>query len=253
MKNGSAVLDWAVYGGSLPVIELVAAHPEVDKHAKNLAGCSCIMWAASQGELPVCKWLLEQGLDWQIINHHQQGAVAKAAWFGHRAVIEWMVTDPLGPELGWQLDLVDNEGRCAFEIAHCSGHFELGCWMESQRGDAVHAHTIPADESGWEEAALRVGFGVWPPDSQFCPQERKWRKAVLADPPRRKCRSPILGSMGDEQLLELVSKINKLEESEEDCQLRILLGHTRTNLMQLLGQFYSHAGFKFSVGRSLIE
>ena len=57
MKNGSAVLDWAVYGGFLDTIELVASHPAVDLHARNLAGCSCIMWAASHGSVPVCQWL----------------------------------------------------------------------------------------------------------------------------------------------------------------------------------------------------
>eukprot|EP01043_Picozoa_sp_COSAG02_P016377 COSAG02_NODE_718_length_18064_cov_5.507932_6_plen_135_part_00 len=49
MKSGSGAFDWAVFGGAIPVMELVAASPRVDIAAKNLAGCSAIMWASSAG------------------------------------------------------------------------------------------------------------------------------------------------------------------------------------------------------------
>ena len=49
MKSGSAAFDWAVFGGAIPVMELLAASPAVDTAATNLAGCSAIMWASSAG------------------------------------------------------------------------------------------------------------------------------------------------------------------------------------------------------------
>ena len=54
MKNGSGAFDWAVFGGAIPIMELVAASSRVDIAARNLAGCSAIMWASSAGCVPIC-------------------------------------------------------------------------------------------------------------------------------------------------------------------------------------------------------
>ena len=71
--------------------------------------------------------------------------------------LRWLVLDPTGPQLSWQLEELDNEGWRCSELAHAAGYFGIGCWLEQiVRGEQEAA--VP--EPGWEEAALRVAFGV---------------------------------------------------------------------------------------------
>ena len=61
MKDGSRAFDWAIYGGHLPTLRLLASHGDVDIHALNHYGCGAAFWAAASGNvsalppsLPIC-------------------------------------------------------------------------------------------------------------------------------------------------------------------------------------------------------
>ena len=124
MRDGSAVLDWAVLGGHLPTVEyLLGLGPEVvDPAAVNSFGCNAVHWACSVGNVKTCKWLLlykdrGHGFDFEVINHANHGAVDAAAWHGHRACVEWLLVADDGPRLTAQLALIDKEGRSVVELA----------------------------------------------------------------------------------------------------------------------------------------
>ena len=139
MASGSTAFDWAVWGGDLSIIQQLSECPDVDIHARNLAGCSCVMWAASAGRLQVLRWLQAHGLDFSLINEHGQGALVKAAWFGHSEACKWLLgcastgDSDSSPRLLDQLYLGEKKsGLTAAEVTHCAGHFQLGCWLQAQ-------------------------------------------------------------------------------------------------------------------------
>ena len=97
MKDDSTAFDWAVLGGHIPTMELLAAHPDVDIRALNKFGCAAVQWAAASGNvyaaspptrparssslsavrLPgrdTCRWLYSKGIDFSHINHAGHGA-----------------------------------------------------------------------------------------------------------------------------------------------------------------------------------
>jgi hypothetical protein len=51
MKDGSRAFDWAIYGGHLPTLRLLASHGDVDMHALNHYGCGAAFWAAASGNV----------------------------------------------------------------------------------------------------------------------------------------------------------------------------------------------------------
>ena len=157
-----------------------------------------------------------QGLDWQLLNNHNQGVLNKASWFGHALATEWMLLDSTGPQLAWQLSIVDQEGYRPAELAHCAGYFELACWMANHKAAAAPASARQLHE---EEVALRVAFRLESGaggelDTDFLkalsPVERKWRKAVLHESRDRLegcCESPVLRALSREQLVGVVAAI----------------------------------------------
>ena len=99
MKDGSRAWDWAVYGGHLPTLALLAAHPGVDKHGRNNFGCGAAFWAAAAGNVTTCQWLYELGIDFALVNDAGHTSVHKAAWKGHHECLKWMICDDKGPKL----------------------------------------------------------------------------------------------------------------------------------------------------------
>ena len=80
MRDDSTAFDWAVFGGHVPTMDLLAAHPSVDVHGRNRWGCAAVQWAAAAGNVATCRWLMRQGVDLGIVNDAKHGAVGKAAW-----------------------------------------------------------------------------------------------------------------------------------------------------------------------------
>lgn len=47
-NDGTSVFEWAVYGGSLEVINYLAGLPSIQIHSKNGFGCGAVHWAAAR-------------------------------------------------------------------------------------------------------------------------------------------------------------------------------------------------------------
>lgn len=130
MNDGSSLWDWAVFGGSVTVLEYMINNPIFSIGTLNRFGCSAAHWAASAGNVVTCKWLFAHGIDFNIINYVRHGVVCTAVWKGWREVVEWFVCDVNGPGLVWQLGMRDLEGRSVVEIARMAGHAQLAVWLE---------------------------------------------------------------------------------------------------------------------------
>jgi hypothetical protein len=139
MKDDSTAFDWAVLGGDVPTMELMLKQPSVDVNALNRFGCAAVQWAAAAGNVATCEWLLSKGFDLDHVNDAKHGAVVKAAWKGHTHLLRWFFFDPDGPDLRWQLDVLDLEGRSVAVLARMNGMTETAGWLqelidERQRG-----------------------------------------------------------------------------------------------------------------------
>lgn len=130
MKDASTAFDWAVLSGDVPTMEYLADHPRVDIAAMNRHGCAAVQWAADAGNVETCRWLAAKGLDLSHVNKAKHGAVKKAAWKDHRPLLEWLLQAPDGPQLGWQLLLLDNKGRSVVETTKLGGHAETAAWLQ---------------------------------------------------------------------------------------------------------------------------
>ena len=69
MKDGSRAFDWAVYGGHLPTLQLLASNSRVDMHALNNYGCGAAFWAAASGNV---------GPFFELFVRHYGHAIARA-------------------------------------------------------------------------------------------------------------------------------------------------------------------------------
>ena len=130
MKDDSTAFDWAVLGGDEPTMEMLAAHPDVDIHALNKFGCASVQWAAAAGNVSSCKWLYAKGVDFGHVNTANHGAIVKAAWKGHDACLRWLLFEPDGPRLTWQLTLRDHDGRTVAELARMNSKHETADWLQ---------------------------------------------------------------------------------------------------------------------------
>uniref|UniRef100_A0A7S1IUU1 Uncharacterized protein n=1 Tax=Eutreptiella gymnastica TaxID=73025 RepID=A0A7S1IUU1_9EUGL len=112
----------------------MAALSVVDLHAVNAFGCSAVNWAASTGNVDVCRWLWRRGLDFGHLNTTSHGAVDAAAWKGHQPVLEWLLLDPDGPQLRWQLEVQDAKGLTVVDSTRLASHHDLADWLETLGG-----------------------------------------------------------------------------------------------------------------------
>lgn len=116
--DGTGVFHWAVYSGNLPTIEYAAdellrqdlakreisegmesgdGNLEGDKQQQrhpmfrtNIFGCDATHWAASQGAVPVLKWLHTKGFDLAHRNSQLHDALDKARYKGHAEAVAWL-------------------------------------------------------------------------------------------------------------------------------------------------------------------
>jgi len=133
MKDGSQAFDWAVYGGHIPTMALLADNPSVDVHALNHFGCGAAFWAAAAGDPETCRWLYARGIDFNLVNQAGHAAVHKAAWRGHRDALKWMLEDPQGPDLRYQLEMPAADGRMPEEKAMVNGFSAIATWLKNMR------------------------------------------------------------------------------------------------------------------------
>lgn len=130
MKDGSTAFDWAVASADVPTMELLAADERVDIHALNKFGCAAVSWAAASGDVATLRWLQARGFALDHINPAGHGAVAKAAWRGHDAALEWLLHADDGPQLVAQLRLADGGGRLPVELARLNGKLRTAGWLD---------------------------------------------------------------------------------------------------------------------------
>ena len=72
----------------------------------------------------------------------------KAAWKGHVACLRWLLHDPDGPKLTWQLQMRDLDGRTVAELARMNGQHRTADWLqplivaEDEKGAATLHSTL---------------------------------------------------------------------------------------------------------------
>ena len=89
-----------------------------------------MQWAAAAGNVSTCRWLLEKGFDLGHMNGTRHGAVVKAAWKGHMPLLRWLLLEPEGPQLLWQLAVPDLEGRSVATLASMNEQHEAAAWLQ---------------------------------------------------------------------------------------------------------------------------
>lgn len=131
-KDGSTVFHYAVLGGDLPTVQyLYALLPRAAAHEPNLHGCGAAHWAAAAGSVDIAQWLYSNKFVFDELNDSRHGVVNAAAWKGHKAMVEWLLVVPTGPNLLAQVHNRDHHGRTTADDLREDGRIELAQWLES--------------------------------------------------------------------------------------------------------------------------
>lgn len=97
--EGNSVLHWSAWAGGLPLLTWLCSllrqggtDPRDTAAALNAKGCSAAHWAASGGDLAVCRLLAEEhGLDFARANHEGNTPLTKAIEHGREDVVTWLL------------------------------------------------------------------------------------------------------------------------------------------------------------------
>ena len=106
----NSVLHWCAWAGQLPLMRWLAGQlresPQ-SMHALNSKGCSAAHWAASGGDVGVCRLLAEEfGVDFSRPNHEGNTPLTKAIEHGREGVVRWLLSS----------------GRCEAAVAEAAGY-----------------------------------------------------------------------------------------------------------------------------------
>ncbi len=120
-KDGNSPLMWASWSGTLKTVKLLASYGAQSQNVTNRNGCTVAHWAASGGNVDVCRYLHEVlQVDFSVSNHGGNTPLTHAVAFGRSEVVKWLssirVTD--GGE----------DGTAALELAKS--------FVQWQEGDA---------------------------------------------------------------------------------------------------------------------
>jgi len=89
-KDGNSVLMWSAWSGTLDVVKLMVRH-RADAFVKNRNGCSVAHWAASGGNLELCKYLHStQNIDFSEGNYAGNTPLSHAVAYGRNDVVKWL-------------------------------------------------------------------------------------------------------------------------------------------------------------------
>jgi ankyrin repeat protein len=89
-KDGNSPLMWASWSGTLETVKMMVRN-RADFQVENRNGCTVAHWAASGGNLEVCKYLGDiVGVDFSIPNYGGNTPLTHAVAFGHLDVVKWL-------------------------------------------------------------------------------------------------------------------------------------------------------------------
>mmetsp|Transcript_6999 Transcript_6999/g.14897 ORF Transcript_6999/g.14897 Transcript_6999/m.14897 type:complete len:597 (+) Transcript_6999:66-1856(+) len=89
-KDGNSPLMWAAWSGSLDTVKLMVRY-RAKWDLSNRNGCTVAHWAASGGNLDVCKYLAEiVGVDFFVPNNGGNTPLTHAVAFGRIDVVQWL-------------------------------------------------------------------------------------------------------------------------------------------------------------------
>lgn len=133
--DGTCALHWAVWRGELGVAQYLVDEAGADLHSTNHFGCNAIQWAAQSdsGDLRMCRWLRDRGLDIKLLNRNGHSAVHKAAVKGNRATCEWLLAADGGGLSAPHLQ-ADGDGNTPSRMARFEGFDGLADRLEMYEG-----------------------------------------------------------------------------------------------------------------------
>lgn len=89
-KDGNSPLMWASWSGTLETVKLLV-RTRADVGVANRNGCTVAHWAASGGNLEVCKYLADVvGVDFSVPNYGGNTPLTHAVAFGRVDVVQWL-------------------------------------------------------------------------------------------------------------------------------------------------------------------
>lgn len=91
--SGQTILTWAATQGELPLVKFLIQHARVEMDQKDSQGKTALIKSAEVGHLDVVRWLLEQGANSDIEESRGLNALQCAALCRRLAVVELMVGD----------------------------------------------------------------------------------------------------------------------------------------------------------------
>ncbi|CAN6334847.1 unnamed protein product [Urochloa humidicola] len=128
--NPSAIAIRAAYTGNLRLLKKLASEMDL-REAKASDGGSALYFAAFQGHLEVCRFLVEEsGVDVNCTNAHGMTPVFRAAAEGEVSVLQYLL------DHGGDPAIPDAMGFTPLHIAAENGHFEAIRLLLSKAVDA---------------------------------------------------------------------------------------------------------------------
>lgn len=89
-KDGNSPVMWASWSGTLDTVKLMV-RTRADSQIANRNGCTVAHWAASGGNLEVCKYLADiVGVDFFTPNYGGNTPLTHAVAFGRVDVVQWL-------------------------------------------------------------------------------------------------------------------------------------------------------------------
>jgi ankyrin repeat protein len=94
-KDGNTPLMWAAWSGTIETVKLLV-RSRADPSCQNRNGCTVAHWAASGGNVDVCRYLRDvAGADFALPNRGGNTPLSHAVAFGRAEVVEWLQRDVL--------------------------------------------------------------------------------------------------------------------------------------------------------------
>eukprot|EP00980_Cylindrotheca_fusiformis_P003117 scaffold721_cov131-Cylindrotheca_fusiformis.AAC.7 len=96
--DGNSPLMWASWSGTLETVKLMVRN-RADRTIANRNGCTCAHWAASGGNLEICKYLKSTvDVDFSKPNYGGNTPLTHAVAFGHAEIVRWLREQACGDD-----------------------------------------------------------------------------------------------------------------------------------------------------------